>query len=565
MADKSCDLLVIGTGAAAMSAALTAAVAGLKVIMVEKEATFGGASARSGGCPWIPLSSHARRGGARDSREAALTFFREEAGDRADQAVVEAFVDNAASAIDFLEANSELRFQWLKGAPDYHCDTPGGSVEGRVLAPVAWDGRGLGTELTRLRPQNRYSTFLGMQIGADEVGLYLTAGRKLSSFAFVFRRILGLMKDRLTAGRSLRLTSGNALIGPLAAAAFARGVELWTRTPARSLAIEGKKVVGAYVETAEGTVRVLASRGVVLATGGFPHDGLRRGQLFPTGAYSPEVWGMFPHGNSGDGIRMAEAAGAQFNDRMASPIALTPITRLNSAEGVLETMPCFLNRGVPGMIAVTRDGRRFTNEARSYHDFGVDLLRKCAGEPEAVGWLVFDHRYMRRLGNGPARPAPVPYRKWIRNGSISRGATLEELADAAGIDRAGLVETVTRYNAFAGKGTDPEFRRGSNAFDIAGGDPDHKPNPCVGPLDKAPFYAIRVFAGCVGTFAGIRTDRHARALDGSGEPIEGLYVVGNDMASITGGDYIAGGCTIGPGLTFGHLAARHAIGGGDAA
>lgn len=179
-----------------------------------------------------------------------------------------------------------------------------------------------------------------------------------------------------------------------------------------------------------------------------------------------------------------------------------------------------------------------------------------------MAWLVFDHRYLRRWGNGPVRPAPLPYKQYIKSGYLKTGATIRDLAIACGIDPEGLEQSVSRYNRFAVNGEDPDFHRGSNAFDIASGDPEHGPNPCVGPLDKAPFYAIRVFAGCVGTFAGLAADEHARVLDGSGAPIDGLYVVGNDMASITGGDYIAGGCTLGPGMTFGYLAAKHAIGRG---
>lgn len=559
----TCDLLIIGTGAGAMAAALTASVAGLKVLMVEKEEKFGGASARSGGCLWVPNTSHAARAGVKDSREEAIAFFRNETGDRFNPANVEAFVDHGPAMVDFVEQHSPVRFGFLKGFPDYHCDTPGGSARGRGLYPYNWDAKPLGKELARLRPALETGTFLGMQIGVNEVGYYMTAGRKLSSLAYVAECLLLRIRDQFRAGRTMRLALGNALIGGLASAAFKRGMELWTSSPARRLVFESGRVTGAEIDTPKGPVRILAHRGVILATGGFPHDGVRRAELFPAGATAPEVWGMFPYGNSGDGIRMGEAAGGQFNSDVASPIALTPITRLHSGEGALETMPCFFNRGMPGMIAVTRDGSRFANEGRSYHDVGMALLAKTAGEPEAVAWLVFDHRYLRRYGNGPIRPAPLPYRQHIRSGYLKTGANVRELAAQCGVDPEGLEASVARYNHFAEQGEDPDFHRGSNAFDIANGDPEHKPNPCIGPLDKAPFYAIRVFAGCVGTFAGLKADADARVLDKAGHPIAGLYVVGNDMASITAGDYIAGGCTLGPGMTFGYLAARHAVGAGS--
>jgi succinate dehydrogenase/fumarate reductase flavoprotein subunit len=319
-------------------------------------------------------------------------------------------------------------------------------------------------------------------------------------------------------------------------------------------------VIGAVIDTADGHVRIEASRGVVLATGGFPHDSKRRAELFPQGATAPEVWGMMPYGNSGDGIRLGEAVGGQFNGDMKSAIALTPINTLHSGEGRLETMPIFFNRGVPGVIAVTRDGQRFANEGRSYHDFGVSLLRKTAGDPQAIAWIIFDHRVLRRYGMGRAYPFPLPYRRYIKSGYLKIGRTIGELAQSAGIDVDGLTQTVDAYNRDAVTGKDSAFNRGSNAFDLANGDPQHKPNPCIGPLERAPFYAIRVYAGCVGTFAGLQTDEHARVVAMSGKPIAGLYAVGNDMASMTGGDYVAGGCTLGPGMTFGYIAGRHVAG-----
>jgi hypothetical protein len=208
---------------------------------------------------------------------------------------------------------------------------------------------------------------------------------------------------------------------------------------------------------------------------------------------------------------------------------------------------------------MTRDGKRFANEGRSYHDVGRKLLAKTAGEPEAVAWIVFDHRYLRRWGNGPVFPAPLPYKSFIENGYLKMGRTVRELAINTGIDPDGLEASVERYNMFAREGQDPDFRRGSNAFDLANGDPEHKPNPCIGPLDHGPWYAIRTFAGCVGTFAGLNANENAQVVGADRTPIPGLYVVGNDMASITGGDYVAGGCTLGPGMTFGYLAAKHVI------
>jgi succinate dehydrogenase/fumarate reductase flavoprotein subunit len=216
-------------------------------------------------------------------------------------------------------------------------------------------------------------------------------------------------------------------------------------------------------------------------------------------------------------------------------------------------MPAFFNRGMPGVIAVTRNGKRFSNEGRSYHDFCVNLMNVTQGEDEPVAWIVFDHRVLRRYGMGPIYPWPMPYKHHIKSGFLKRGSTVRDLANDAGIDPDELEKTIDRYNAYAREGEDPDFHRGSNAFDLASGDPEHRPNPCVGPLDAAPYYAIRVFAGCVGTFSGLKTNGKGQVLNQSREPIPGLYSGGNDMLSITGGDYISGGCTVGPGLTFGYI------------
>lgn len=553
---KECDVLIIGSGAAAMSAALAASTAGLGVLIVEKEEKFGGASARAGGGVWIPNTHHAKRYGLDDSEEMAETYFRHETGERYDPQRVSAFLRNGPAMIEFVERNSTLTFHLLAEFPDYHVENPGGGM-GRSLYPNPWNAHELGEEIERLRPVLRSATFMGMQIGVGEVPMYFTAARKLGSFLHVLGSMARRGWDQVIHGRTMRLVSGNALVAGLAAAAFRKGAELWTSSPARQLIVENDRVVGAIVDGPDGSVHVRARQGVILATGGFPHDSKRRAELFPPGKAAPEVWGMLPYGNTGDGIRMAENVGASFNSDMSIPIALTPITTLKSGEGPLETNPVFFNRGAPGVISVTKAGNRFVNEARSYHDWGLGLLQQSDPEQEAVAWIVCDHRAMRRYSLSVIKPAPFPLRRHLRSGFIKRGRTIRELARNAGIDPEGLEATVTRFNLHAAMGRDPDFGRGSTAYELANGDPEHSPNPCVGPLDQAPYYALRVFAGCVATFAGLRTNEHAQVLDQQGSPIAGLYAVGNDMASITGGDYISGGCTLGPGMTFGYIAANH--------
>ncbi|MBT2186076.1 FAD-dependent oxidoreductase [Sphingobium nicotianae] len=559
METKTCDLLIIGSGAGAQCAALTALSQGLKVLMVEKEEKFGGASARAGGGLWIPNTPHAAKAGVPDSREKAITYFRHETGNRYNESKVGAFLDNGPAMLEFVESASSLRFHVLAEFPDYHCESPGGG-HGRSLFPYAWDAAELGKEIHRLRPVLMAASFMSMQIGVSEVPTYLTASRKLSSFAHVAKCMARRVVDQVRAGRTMRLTSGNAVVGGLAAAAFRRGLELWTSAPARSLIREGDRVTGAIVERFGEKVRVEARRAVIVSTGGFPHDSVRRAQLFPQGASAPEVWAMLPYGNAGEGIRMIEAVGGKFNSDMTMPIALTPITTLRTGEGRLETIPVFFNRGAPGVISVTRQGKRFVNEARSYHDWGVALLKEYGDDQEAEAWIVCDHRALRKYGLGIIKPAPFPIKSFLKSGYLKTGRTPRELAISAGIDPDGLERTFAEFNRNADRDEDPAFHRGSTDYERAGGDAEYGGNPCIGPLSQAPYYAIRVFAGCVATFAGIEGDQNAQVIGTDGAPIAGLYAIGNDMASITGGDYISGGCTLGPAMTFGYIAANHIAG-----
>ena len=558
---KECDLLVVGSGAAGLSAAVTAAVLGLRVIVIEKEPVLGGATARSGGGVWIPGNDLSRRAGIDDSREAALTYIRHMTGRRFDPSKVAAFLSQGPEMLAFMERETAVRFDFLPGFPDYYCDEPGGAKDGRALFARSFDGRLLGDQLRRLRPTLDTSNFWGLQVGVDDLGYFLKAGRSLRSALRVCRRLFRLGIDYLRAGRTLRLTGGNALVGALLATAFKRGVEVCTDSPAVRLLQHEGRVVGAttFVNGKHGSI--FARCGVVLATGGFPHDSALRARLFPAGATNANVWGVMPFGNSGDGIRLGESVGGYLNTDVASPVALTPMMRLNLKEGQLATFPVFVNRGSPGILAVTRDGNRFVNEARSYHEFGLGVLSAAKDEPQPAAWIIADRRALRRFGLGYAFPFPFPVGRHLRAGHLKTGHSLAELAARTGINADNLQSTVKRFNQASLEGTDPEFKRGSNAFDLAGVEPTKGSNPCLGPLDRPPFYAIEVYPGCVGTFAGLQTDENAAVVTRDGRVVAGLYAVGNDMLSITGGDYIGGGCTLGPGMTFGFIAARHAAAG----
>jgi len=303
----------------------------------------------------------------------------------------------------------------------------------------------------------------------------------------------------------------------------------------------------------------IRAKAVVLAAGGFPNYPERRKAMFPRDASGHDNLALPPTSCSGDGLRLGESAGGRVADYLRSPVALAPVSKVPYADGSVGHFPHIIDRGKPGIIGVLQNGKRFVNEAGGYYDYVDAMLKAIPEDRQACSWLICDHRFQRRYGLGFARPAPVPLCPHIRNGYLKRGHSLEALAQACGIDPIGLVTTVDEFNQHARRGEDPLFGRGSTAFNRRSGDAQHSgPNPCVAPIEHGPFYAVKVQPGCFGTFAGLRTDGHARVLDGAGQPISGLYAAGTDMASPMGGHYPSGGINIGPALTFGYIAGRHA-------
>ena len=556
---ECCDVIIAGSGAGALCAALTASHAGLSVLIAEKEAFFGGASARSGGGLWLPGNTLCSEPGHHDSREEAETYLEHLAGPLFDPARVGAFLDNAPAMLDFVIEKTPIKFLPLS-ISDYYPHRPGGRAQGRSIMAASLNVANYRYELARLRPALKVSTFAGIQVGIEDFAHFSRATRNLRSFAYVLKRMAASAADLIRHRRNTRLNSGNALVAGLAIAAQQMGARIATNCPVVELSRSGDRVDGVIIEWLGQPRKIVAKRAVIIATGGFPHDGKRRAALSPKGLNNSEAWSMLPLGNTGDGLRIAERIGAQVEENMKSAIALAPLSRIDAHEGQVSCFPIFATRGNPGKIAVLSNGRRFTNEAASYHDFASALLR-ASSDNIAAAWIISDHRSLVRYGLGAAHPG-LPVRPHVVRGYLKRGATLSQLADETGIDGQALQNTVARFNAHARSGHDPDFGRGNNDYDLWAGDPAHAPCPCLGPLEIGPFYALRVFAGAVGTFAGLKTNASAQVLDSNGRPILGLYAVGNDQASITGGDYVAGGCTLGPAMTFGYIAGRHIAGGG---
>lgn len=558
---QTCDVLVIGSGAGGLSTAITAKTHGLDVIVIEKEPVFGGTTAFSGGVLWIPGNRQCSAMAPGDTKDAVRTYLRHEAGNFYRDEIVEAFLDQGPKMLDFFERETVVKFIPTL-YPDYHPAIEGGVDVGRSVLAAPFDTTELGADMARLRPPLETITFMGMMFNSSNADLkhFFNATKSLTSFAYVTKRLALHMKDLVRHGRAVQVTSGNALAARLAKCTLDLGIPILTNTPARRLIIENGVVAGVLVGDGAGEREIRAKRGVVLACGGFPHDLDRLAKAYPHVARGGEHVSPTPEGNTGDGIRLAETAGGQCELRFPNAAAWMPVSKVPKRGGKYGVFPHLLDRYKPGIIAVNRRGQRFCNESESYHDVGAAMIRTCEGATETAAWLIADHPTIRKYGLGAVKPAPIPLAGFLTNGYVMRGDTLRQLADKAGIDSQQLEDTVARYNLSAEKGEDPEFGRGGTSFNRYLADPANTPNPCVAPIKKAPFYAVKLVMGDLGSFDGLDTDTVGRVLDSRAMPINGLYAVGNDRASMMGGAYPGAGITLGPIMTFGYITGRHLAG-----
>ena len=560
-AKLDCDLLVVGSGAAGLSAAVTAAHLGLDVIVIEKEPQIGGTSAWSGGWLWIPRNPLAKAAGIDEDIEAPRTYLRHELGNGYDEFVVTMFLEQGPRMVSFFRNKTDLDFIDGNSIPDFHHPAPGAAPGGRSVCAAPFDGRKLGSRIRDLKPPLAAVSPFGMGIAAGaEMRHFLDATYSLPSFFYVAKRVSRHFWDVVLRGRGMRLVNGNALVARLLKSADTAGVRVLTSAPACGLILEDGRVAGVRSERSGQAMEIRAGRGVVLATGGFPHDQGRKAKNFAHAPTGHEHWSAAPESNTGDGIRLAETAGGMQRTDLSDAGAWAPVSLAPERNGSVSRFPHLVERGKPGLIMVRSNGRRFANEADSYHDVMKALLEATPAGETVECWVICDHAFLRHYGLGRVRPRPFPIGPWLRKKYLFKGATIAELAKACGIDADALVKTVQGYNGHAANGNDPQFHRGETAYNRMQGDPAHTPNPCVAPIAKGPFYAVRILPGSLGTFSGIRTDAYARVLDAKLQPIDGLYAVGNDMSSIMAGRYPAGGITLGPAMTFGYVAAHHAGG-----
>lgn len=558
--DKEVDTLVVGSGAGGLLSALVAADNRAEVLVIEKEALWGGTSATSGAGIWIPNSDQARAAGFEDNVDDAFKYVRALSKYNVPDANIRAFVENASPMLRWVTNNTEINYQAFP-YPDYHAENPGGSPTGyRTHMPLPIDGKKLGKDVETLRfasPAASLFGYLNWHFDETYIMLFRAPGwwwhltKSLARYWFDWPFRFRSRKDR-------RLTLGNALLGGLRLALNEKGIPVWLESPLVELVHDKSKVVGAVVRHDGKDLRIKARRGVVLAAGGFDKNQAMRDENAPL--YRSAHLSGGTSGNTGDSIRAGKALGAatlNMQSAWAAPVFYVP----GEDRGRL----CTIERALPGCMMVNQNGQRYLNEAASYHIVGQQMARRAAEHGDAnPSWFVFDHKYRHNYPVGPLYPI-MP--DWLQRGEVrgilKKGKTIEELAVAMGVAPDILAQTVARFNEYAVKGEDPDFHRGEAAYDKMYGDPRVGPNPCLAPIAKGPFYAMPIYPGDIGTNGGLLTDDKARVLDAKGKPITGLYAIGNNAASAMGESYPGAGVTIGPAMTFGYIAARDMTGAND--
>ena len=555
------DLIVAGAGAAGMTAALIAALDGQTVLLCEASQQVGGTTATSAGTIWMPGNSQSREAGFEDSLEEAMRYLDGLVPTHEGRELRQVYLREGPAIIDEIQRCSQIKFIPSGRHPDYQ-DLPGSRVAGRALAPLPFDGRVLGKDFHRIRPPlPEFMVLGGMMIGKADIGHLLERFKSWGSFKHSTALILRYFIDRLGHARGTRLVMGNALVARFYASLKDAGVNVSFGTSLDELVLSKGRVTGALIQVDGQSVEVKARNGVVLATGGFGHDKALRKQLMPAGH---DQWpSLFFEGNLGCGVKAGLKAGANLTSASGGKgVFWQPVSITQRQDGTQGLFPhLFLDRAKPGLIAVDHAGKRFTNEGGSYHYFCDDMIQRHAITRAIPCWVVVDADFIRKYGIGYVYPGTSNLDVHVKSGYLKAAATLEGLAQQIKVDAAGLQESVTRNNEFSRTGVDADYGKGSTEVSRFNGDTQHQPNPCLGAISTAPFYAMALWPGDAASDAGLTTDTNGRVLNSVGQIIPGLYACGNDMASPMSGAYPGPGTTIGPAMVFGYLVAKSAAAG----
>jgi succinate dehydrogenase/fumarate reductase flavoprotein subunit len=558
--EREVDLLIAGAGPAGMTAALIASLQGLDVLLCEKSGQVGGTGSTSAGTLWIPGNHQSQKAGFDDSAAKAEDYLDALVASGVNRELRQVFLRTGPTAIDYLEANSDVMFLPCGRHPDYRSNMKGAAIAGRAIIPRPFDGRLLGADFARVRPPiPEFMVFGGMMVGKADIGPLVGRFKSWANFRHAARLFLRYLLDRARYPRGTRLVMGNALVARLFFSLKKRGVDILFEAPIVDLVRENGQVIGAKIGSAGKEIHVKTRKGVVLATGGYGHNSRFRDAFMarPVPAHS-----LSSEFNQGDGVAAGERLGARIAPKEHGQSGLwTPVSVTVREDGTKGLFPhLMLDRAKPGLIAVNAAGQRFVNEAASYHDFVLGMFEANASVPSIPCWLICDAAFIKKYGLGIAYPGMRNLSRLLKSGYLKSDQTLEGLAARIGVDAAALRATVTRYNGFAQTGVDVDFGKGETELNRFNGDETHKPNPCIGPLLTPPYYAVEIWPADIAVSTGLSTDGDARVLDEERRVIPGLYACGNDMASPMSGSYPGPGTTLGPGIVFAYRAAMHAAG-----
>lgn len=544
--DASYDVVVVGSGAAGLTAGLTAKLQGMKSLVIEKTDRYGGASAISGGALWIPNNHIIKGAGVPDTHELARQYLDSTIGDRVPEELKEAYITRGPEMLRFLyNKTKHMRFQYAKGYSDYYPEKPGGLSQGRSIEPLIFDLTKMGSLANSMRRATLSTK--GFTMNSYEFHKVNMITRTLKGKTTALKLGARLVKSKVTKSDPVAL--GEALIARLRLSLAEANGELWLSTAFKDFIMGKGRVIGIIVERDGQELKIEAKKGVVLSSGGFSHNQTLRDKYLPSPTNA--AWTSSPEGQTGDILEPGVRIGATLDlmDKVwGAPSVIDP-----------QGYPFFLvaDRGVPNMIVVDSAGHRFVNEAAPYHEFVDTMYKHQEVTKQAVpSWILIDASAKSRYIFTGLFPGQAFPKSWFEHGVAKSADTIEELAKQMDVPAESLVATVNRFNDFARNGHDDDFYRGDSAYDNYYGDPT-LPNPNLAEIKKAPFYALRLYPGDIGTKGGLVVDKYARVIKENGEPIEGLYASGNCSASIMGETYPGPGATIGPGMTLSFVATAH--------
>jgi 3-oxosteroid 1-dehydrogenase len=553
--DSTVDVVIVGSGGGGMVGALAAAAHGASALVLEKQGLIGGSTAMSGGIVWVPNNPVMQSIGVPDSYEDAMLHFESVVGDVGPASSLErrhAFLTAGPEMVSFLQ-DCGVRFAYCRGYSDYYSSAKGGHDLGRGIEPIPFDGHVLGNWLEKLQPGLAKS--LGLAVMTNEARSLSNYNRSVGAFTVSARVVARTYLARLR--RQALLTNGASLIGQMLHVAVARGIPVWTDAPVEELIVERDRVVGVRTVRDGSPVLVRSRQGVLLASGGFAHNAEMR-QEYGGDQPNSARWSIANPGDTGEALKAAMRIGAK-TDLMDEAWWLPSPRTGRFGQSTLDQA-----RQRPRTIYVDAGGKRFVNESNSYMEVGKEMYARDKTRRAVPCWLIFDDRYRKRYAHQRSSPGRFP-KKLFESGMLKQAWTLADLATLCGIDAGGLSETVERFNEHAARGVDPDYGRGESAYNRALGDPNSRVHPCLGPIDEAPFYAVQVVPGDIGTCGGLVTNEHAQVVDQDDRPIEGLYATGNGTATIMGRHYLGPGASIANTMVFGYVAARHAVGRAPAA